>query len=179
MPRPDADLERWQELQPLLDQELTRLPDKYRFVLIACDIEGRTRKEVAGALRLPEGTVASRLARARALLAKRLTRRNLAITAGALAAVLAEQASAACVPAALTASTTRAAAHLAAGKPVTGIISGNAAALMNAVIKSMLLAKLKIISAVLVSLAVLGLGIGTLLPSANAQKKEKPVLFSS
>src|ERR1019366_367502 len=82
MPRPDADTDRWRELQPLLDQELTRLPDKYRFVLIACDIEGRTRKDVAHSLALPEGTVASRLARARTMLAKRLRRRNLAISAG-------------------------------------------------------------------------------------------------
>src|SRR6516164_4060478 len=90
MRRPEADPDRWQELRPLLDEELSRLSDKYRFVLIACDLEGHTRKEVAGALDLPEGTVASRLARARAMLAKRLKRRNLAMSATALAAILAE-----------------------------------------------------------------------------------------
>ena len=112
--RSQAEPNRWQELRPLLDEELSRLPDKYRFVLIACDLEGHTRKEVARALDLPEGTVASRLARARAMLANRLKRRNLAMSAAALVAVLAEKATATCMPAALAASTTRAAALLAA-----------------------------------------------------------------
>ena len=171
MPRPDTDTNRWQDLQPLLDQELSRLPDKYRFVLIACDIEGRTRKDVAHSMALPEGTVASRLARARTMLAKRLTRRNLAISGIMLATLLADKASAAYVPAALTTSTTRAAAHLAAGNPVAGMASANALAMMSAVVKSMLLVKLKIASALLVALAVLGLGVGTLIPPAAAQKR--------
>jgi RNA polymerase sigma factor (sigma-70 family) len=131
MPRPETDEDRWQDLKPLLDQELSRLPDKNRFVLVACDIEGRTRKDVAQSLEVPEGTVASRLARARTMLAKRLTRHHMTMSVGVLSALLAEQASAAFVPAELTASTTHAAALLAAGKPVAGIVSGNVAALMN------------------------------------------------
>src|SRR5271154_6627981 len=35
------------DLQPLLDQELSRLADKYRLVIVLCDLEGKTRKEVA------------------------------------------------------------------------------------------------------------------------------------
>src|SRR5262249_30656537 len=79
-----AEPDLWPDLPPLLDQELSRLPDKYRVAVVLCDLEGKTRKEVAGQLGLPEGTVASRLARARAILAKRLTRRGLAVSAGAL-----------------------------------------------------------------------------------------------
>jgi RNA polymerase sigma factor (sigma-70 family) len=171
MPRPEADADRWEELRPLLDQELSRLPSKYRFVVIACDLEGRTRKEVARALDLPEGTVASRLARGRTMLAKRLTRRHLAISAVALAAILAEKATARYVPAGLTASTMEAASLLAAGKPAAGIISANVAVLINAAAKSMLLTKLEIASAVLVLLAALGLGVGAMIPSAAAWKK--------
>jgi RNA polymerase sigma factor (sigma-70 family) len=171
MRRPEADPDRWQELRPLLDEELSRLADKYRFVLIACDLEGHTRKEVARALDLPEGTVASRLARARAMLAKRLKRRNLAMSAAALAAILAEKATATCMPAALAASTTRAAALLVAQKPVAGIISSHVAALINAAVKSMLLTKLQIAAAALMILAALGLGISAFLPPANAGKK--------
>ena len=80
---PEADL--WHDLQPLLDQELAALPDKYRVLIVLCDLEGQTRQEAAGQLGLPEGTVAGRLARARTMLAKRLTRRGLAVSAALLA----------------------------------------------------------------------------------------------
>src|SRR5262249_8074968 len=62
------------DLPPLLAQELARLPDRYRAVILLCDLEGRTRKETARHLGVPEGTVGGRLARARTLLARRLAR---------------------------------------------------------------------------------------------------------
>src|SRR5262249_49410066 len=39
--------DQWAEFEPLLDQELSRLPDHYRAVIVLCELEGRTRKEVA------------------------------------------------------------------------------------------------------------------------------------
>lgn len=73
VPGPDDD---GTELRAVLDHEIARLPDKYRTVLVLADLEGRDRRGIAAELGLPMGTVASRHARARALLAARLRRRG-------------------------------------------------------------------------------------------------------
>src|SRR4051812_16620402 len=57
-----------QDLAAIIDQELAALPDKHRAVIVLCDLEDRTGKEAAARLRIPEGTVASRLRTARRLL---------------------------------------------------------------------------------------------------------------
>src|SRR6266853_432622 len=85
MPEPTGTEVRDADWQSVLDEELSRLPDHYRGVLVLCDLEGMTRKDAARQLGLPEGTVASRLARARALLARRLARHGLAVSGGTLA----------------------------------------------------------------------------------------------
>src|SRR5262249_41492925 len=82
-----TDRDVWQDVGPVLDQELSRLPHKYRAVVVLCHLEGKTRKEAARQLGVPEGTVASRLATARGMLAKWLTRRGVVLSAGALAPV--------------------------------------------------------------------------------------------
>ena len=76
------------DLRAVIDQELNGLPNAYRAAVVACDLEGHTRAEAAGRLGWSEGTVASRLARGRALLADRLTRRGVAVPAAGLAMVL-------------------------------------------------------------------------------------------
>jgi RNA polymerase sigma factor (sigma-70 family) len=52
------------EWHALLDRELNGLPEKYRRLIVLCDLEGRTRREVARLLHCPEGTVSGRLSRA-------------------------------------------------------------------------------------------------------------------
>src|SRR5947208_3187555 len=74
----------------VLDEELQRLPPKCRAVIVLSDLEGKTRKEVALQLGWPEGTVASRLARARARLAKRLARYGLLGSGAAVGTLLSE-----------------------------------------------------------------------------------------
>ena len=172
MPRPETNND-WQDLKPLLDQELSKLPEKYREVIVLSDLQGHTRKEVAKALGVAEGTVASRLARARVILAKRLARRNLSISAGALASLLSENATAD-VPAALTATTARAATQLGAGRPIAGDI----AILTDTIVRSLARSKAKIGAVIVVVLTVIGIGLGTLLPSVLADRKGLPEKFN-
>src|SRR5271165_4401865 len=123
MPEPAvAEQDLWSDLQPLLDQELSRLPDEYGMVIVLCDLQGKTRQETARQLGCPEGTIASRLARARKMLAKRLARHGLLLSAGTLAAMLPQNASA-CVPISVISSTIKVANLYAAGRAAEGVIS--------------------------------------------------------
>ena len=176
MPQPEAKPEAgWHELLPLLDQELHRLPDKYRLAVVLCDVEGRSRKEVARQLAIPEGTLSSRLATARKQLAVRLARLGFVLSGASLAMLLAENAAPACVPASLLFTTTRAALLVAAGHTAAaGVVSATVATLTEGVLKTMFLAKLKAVSVVLFGAAALGLGTGGLLYQTRAGAADSP-----
>ena len=170
----------WHELRPIIDDELARMPAKYRAPLVLCDIEERSYKEVAEQLGWPEGTVAGRLSRARAMLANRLSRRGVVLPIGVLAALLTQNAASACVPDATVASTVKAASLFVAGRATTGAISANVIVLTEGVLKTMMLSKLKTATAVLFAacLVVSGVGVAISTPVADAQdqKKAAPVL---
>ncbi|HVK11942.1 MAG TPA: sigma-70 family RNA polymerase sigma factor [Gemmataceae bacterium] len=139
----------WDDLAAVLDEELGRLPDHYRAVIVLCDVEGRTRPDAAAHLGCPEGSVSSRLSRARAMLARRLTRRGVTLSAGVLAVLLAENASSARVPAALVQSTVAAAGGSALAPGVATITDG--------VMKAMLMTKLRTAALAAVAVGVVGL----------------------
>jgi RNA polymerase sigma factor (sigma-70 family) len=173
MPEPEAVRpDPWDDLRPLLDRELSALPDKYRVPVVLCDLEGRTRKAVARQLGCPEGTVAGRLARARALLARRLARRGLPISATALAVVLAQDAASAGVRPALVARTVEVAGLFAAGRAgAAAVVPARAVTLADGVLRGLFLTHLKYAAAVFVMAGALGIG----LAGVARQAADRPV----
>jgi WD40 repeat protein len=157
MPEPEARNSAAPEhdLRPLLDQELSRLGDKYRVALVLCDLEGRTRRDVAQQLGIPLGTLSGQLTTARRLLARRLARRGLVISAGALTAALSPRAASAGVSAPLVARVVQSATALAAGQAATAVVAAPVAALAEGVLKAMWIEKLKLTTALLVMAAIL------------------------
>jgi len=150
----------WHDLRPVLDEEINRLPEKYRAAFVLCYLQGHTNEEAAERLGCPKGTILSRLARGRERLRSRLARRGLALSVGGLATVLSQNAVSAAVPAALVSSTIQAAIPFAAGQAVAGLVSASVASLTEGVLHTMFLTKLKFATAALLALATLGTGVG-------------------
>jgi RNA polymerase sigma factor (sigma-70 family) len=158
MPHPEVAPPEAQDWRPLLDRELSRLPEKYRAAVVLCDLEGRSRRDAARQLGVPEGTLSSRLAAARQMLAKRLAGCGLALSGGALASAMVQGTASAQVPAALVLTTAKAAALVAAGQLAAGATP--AALLMQGVMKAMLLKKLRlVVGAVMVLVAFGAVGV--------------------
>ncbi|HET6572286.1 MAG TPA: sigma-70 family RNA polymerase sigma factor [Fimbriiglobus sp.] len=73
-----------EELRLILDEELCRMPDRDRTLIVLVYLEGRTHDEAARVIGCPLGSMAWRLARAREGLRRRLTRRGVGLAVGAL-----------------------------------------------------------------------------------------------
>jgi len=133
---------------PRLDEEIARLPQKYRLPIVLCDLEGKTRQAAARQLSWPEGTVAGRLARGRVLLTKRLLRGAL-VSSGVIAHGVAHGA----LHFELVQLTAKAAVALAAGN---ARVSGAAFILAQGVLNTMFWNKVKIAVVVLITTVVFG-----------------------
>lgn len=143
--RPEAS---WQDVRPILDEEIQRLPEKYRLPIILCYLEGQTNDEAARLLNCPRGTIATRLARGRERLRSRLVRRGLTLSGGALAALLTDNAVSAAVPSLLNAQT--------ANGVLTGAAPVSVTILTEGVLHAMFMTKLKTTIAVILALSVIG-----------------------
>ncbi len=137
------------ELAEILHDEIDRLPSPFRLPVVLCYFEGLTLEAAARRLRWPEGTLRSRLARARDKLRRGLTRRDVVLPDAVLAAVLDSKPASAAVSSPLCDITTKAAIQFAAGRAVSPL----ATALAREVLRSMFVNKLK-----LAALTVLFLG---------------------
>jgi hypothetical protein len=170
----------WENLRPILDEEVNRLPERLRRPFVLCYLEGKTNEEAARLLGCPAGTIFSRLARGREMLRRRLERRGVTLTATALSAALWQHAAEAMPPVLLMTNTVRVAFLFAGGKTISGA-STQAVTLAEGVLSTMFVSKLKLM-ALLVLIAGLLVSGGVLTRHAlNAapqpeETKDKPVV---
>ena len=144
--------ESWREWLGLLDEEIARLPGRYRDPILLCELGGASRQDAAARLGLPEGTLSSRLSRGRALLRDRLTRRGVALGVGSAAALVAEPAVAALTES-LTLATARLALKFAAGGGTADAVPTALAALAEGVLAMISASRVK---SILLASAALG-----------------------
>ena len=128
------------DLGEVLHEEVGRLPERYRAAVVLCLLEGLTPEQAARQLGWPAGTVHSRLARGRARLRRRLTRRGLAPEMAGTDSVL--TAELAPVPPALVAATDVAATRFAAGETLAGIVSASVVSLTKEGLRTQMVTKL-------------------------------------
>jgi RNA polymerase sigma factor (sigma-70 family) len=142
------------ELGPIVQEEVRRLPEKYRAAVVLCYWEGQTQEQAAAQLGCPLGTVRSRLARARDLLRRRLTRRGLAPMAFGMESIrklppLAPE---------LVRSTVQAAVRVAAGGATNPVVSAAVASLVQGMLWRTTMIKLGGMAAGVIAVGLAGLG---------------------
>ena len=162
----------WDETQAVLDEEIQRLPPVFRAAFVLCVLEGKSGAEAAVELGCKEGTVKSRLSRARRLLQRQLARRGIKLSVLLAALSVAESTSRATLPGSVARTAIRFGLVVAAGRPAAGVIPSHVAALAAGVTRAMFLTKAKIATAVLMTVSLLIVGGTQAYQSLAAQEKQ-------
>ena len=160
----------WQDLQEALDEALQRLPATTEPPWSPVTWRGgRTRRRCASS-GCPLATLRSRLTRGRKLLRTELTRRGLALSAGAVGVALLANTAEAAAPALLVNSTLKAALHFACNGTAAGAVPTAAAALAEEGMKAMATTKMKLLAMLLAALSLVGVGVGAAAQQAAAAR---------
>lgn len=155
---PSEDASR-QEQRHIVQDEVARLPLKYRAPVVLCYLEGKTNDEAAQVLGWAKGTLSGRLARARDLLHRRLLRRGVG-SSGAVWSALIVSGSSTDAYATLVARTVRAAVPNSSSGIVAGATSIEVFQLTEGVLQAMLTSKLRLWAAIIVIIGFMGSGAG-------------------
>lgn len=143
------------ELAEILDRELALLADRFREVILLCQVEGLTREEVADRLGISVASVKDRLERGRDQLRKGLARRGITVSATTLAVWLVCGTAHAGNLSSLAASTAQIAGPFAAGSMTVGIVPA-VATLAEGMLKMMGYEKLRYFTACVISFVAAG-----------------------
>jgi RNA polymerase sigma factor (sigma-70 family) len=146
------------DLRSVVDEEVGRLPEKYRVPIVLCYFEGKTNEDAALQLGCPTGTVVTWLARARRQLRARLARRGVGVGDGALAALLTWSDAPRQTPPAFVPATVKAALRFAEDRAAAGLVATRVALLARGTLHAMLLKRLQTAGTILLALCLAGAG---------------------
>jgi RNA polymerase sigma factor (sigma-70 family) len=176
---------RWDDVQAVLDEEIRRLSQPLREVFILRVLEGKSGPEAAATLGIQQGTVSSRLTRARQRLRRRLSRRGIELSAFLAALGVADGTGRAAVPEVLARTTLRCGLAAASGS-AAGVIPSHLATLAAEATRAVFRARIQRAMVMLVAVGLLAASAGALArwvlasgkacepPTAVAEEAPKP-----
>lgn len=158
IPVADSQLATWKECRQIIDQAVSKLPASLRIVFLLSQYEEQTTLAIARKLGVPEGTVVSRLHRARKLLQGCLNRHGITSVAGAVTICWGLS-----LPESLAAASLKTMFTAVPSLLVVGLAQG--------VLSTMFWTKFAAVSAIALTLGVAGTGTVTLLAQGSSGKK--------